>query len=80
MQIAPSSAFALAGLAVVLGLAMIVAPRRLARFQRRLILWQLKAMRNGRYQKVAKIYGWLLFVLGVALLLVQSLMIASGQM
>ena len=79
MQITPTASFALAGLAVALGLALIVAPRSLARMQRKLILWQLKAMRTGRYRKVAKAYGWLLFVLGIALALVQWLMIASGQ-
>ena len=78
--VTPTASFALALVAVVLGLALILAPNRLARLQRKLILWQLKLMRQGRYQKVAKLYGWLLFVLGVALLLVQWLMIASGQM
>lgn len=75
--ISPSAAFALAALAVVLGLAMILAPDGLIRMQRRLIVWQLKLMRRGRFRRVVKIYGWLLFVLGIALALVQWLLIAA---
>lgn len=74
--IAPTAAFAL--VAVVLGLAFILAPHGLVRAQRRLILWQLRVMRRPRFMKVVKIYGWLLFVLGVLVALLQYLLLAAG--
>ncbi|MBW0144235.1 hypothetical protein [Sphingomicrobium clamense] len=75
--IAPSAAFALAAVAVVLGLALILAPRGLMNLQRRMIVWQLRMMRRPRFIRVVRFYGWLLFVLGVLVALLQWLILTA---
>ena len=59
----------LAILGVALGLPMILAPDRITRRLRQWLLFQLRLVRRPGYRRMLKIYGWLLFVTGAALMI-----------
>ena len=59
----------LAILGVMIGLRMILAPHRIVRGLRRLMLFQLRLVRRPGYRRMLKIYGWLLLVTGALLMI-----------
>ena len=66
----------LAILGVALGLPMILAPDRIIRGMRRLLLFQLRLVRRPGYRRMLKLYGWLLF--GTGALLMSLLALVRG--
>ena len=66
----------LAILGVGLGLPMILAPDRIIRAMRRLLLFQLRLVRRPGYRRMLKLYGWLLF--GTGALLMSLLALVRG--
>ena len=67
--------WALAILGVTFGLPMILAPDRIIRRLRQWLLFQLRLVRRPGYRRMLKIYGWLLFATGAALV---SLLVLIG--
>ena len=63
----------LAILGVMIGLPMILAPHRIVRGLRRLMLFQLRLVRRPGYRRMLKIYGWLLLVTGALLMILLAL-------
>ena len=66
--------WALALIGTAIGLGFILAPERIVRGLRKWLLVQLRWVRRPAYRRMLKLYGWLLFVTGAALMLLLVLM------
>ena len=61
--------WALALIGTAIGLAFILAPDRIVRGLRKWLSYQQRLVRRPGYRRMLKLYGWLLFVTGIALML-----------
>ena len=61
--------WALALIGTAIGLAFILSPDRIVRGLRKWLSYQQRLIRRPGYRRMLKLYGWLLFVTGVALML-----------
>ena len=66
--------WALAVIGTAIGLPMILWPGRIVRGLRKWLWFQLRLVRRPGYRRMLRLYGWLLFVTGVALMLLLVLM------
>ena len=60
--------------AVAVGLLSVLTPDRVVGSMKALALWQLRQVRSARYRQWLKINGWLLLVMGLAVLALLSLL------
>jgi hypothetical protein len=61
--------WALALIGTAIGLAFILSPDRIVRGLRKWLSYQQRLVRRPGYRRMLKLYGWLLFVTGIALML-----------
>ena len=64
-------------ISVVLGLASILFPDRMVRGMPAMMLKQLRWLRSARYRQWLKINGWLLFVLGILVLILLTILVTA---
>lgn len=60
--------------AVAVGLLSVLTPDRVVGSMKALALWQLRQVRSARYRNWLKINGWLLLIMGLAVLALLSLL------
>lgn len=71
----PYAVFWVVGIiSIAIGLWSIVQPDRVVRALRSLLIRQLRWVRSARYRLYLKVNGWLLFVLGVLVLVLMTLL------
>jgi len=70
--------WALALIGAGLGLWFILRPERVTQGLKRWLLVQLRWVRSAGYRRMLKLYGWLLFVTGVALMSLLAILQAGG--
>ena len=61
--------WALALIGTAIGLAFILSPDRIVRGLRKWLSYQQRLVRRPGYRRMLKLYGWLLFATGIALML-----------